>query len=240
MFSGSYSVDNLEFIVPAEDLGDDYALESQNYLPVESVDVSDGSNSDSISVGYDGEDLLLVKPGSVNFGRAGPAHVAAALTAEELGLTCPEIRYDPGEDDILMEYIGELDPVAGGNTFEGIEEAVVPKVVAGDPDILTNIGYDGESWYPYDFDCAGSPIKDVRERLSTGIRERNLEVEMEEVAEQVSEATAGLDIDSFMMRLEEVLEEFFPENLGFNTLDIPTYRHNLEMLKERPFESLGV
>jgi hypothetical protein len=241
MFSGSYSAEDLEFVVPADETpGDYFDVDDSVYSVIETVDVSDGSNSDSISVGYTGEEVVLMKPGSVNFGRAGPAHVAAAMTADELDLYCPDIWYDPEEDTILMEYLGELESVAAGDSYGGLEEAIVPKVVAGDPDILTNIGYGGESWHPYDFDCAGSPLKDVRERLRTGITERGLEVDLEEVGEQVSKDISELDINSFIPELEEVLDEFFPERLGFNTLDLPTYRHNLEMLRDRPFESLGV
>lgn len=108
MFSGHYSIDDLEILEYCEES----SHEAYN-IPEEVInaDLSGGVNSDSLSMGYKGDKAVVVKPGEANFGRSGPGHVAAAFTAERLGLNCPETWYDKENDVVLVEYMGDLDTV---------------------------------------------------------------------------------------------------------------------------------
>lgn len=103
--------------------------------------------------------------------------------------------------------------------------------MAGDSDIVTNIGYDGEAWRPYDFDQAGGPVEKAIENLEEQTKNRVIDVDVDDIAVLIQRRLSEADVDRFMQDFEDVMDEFFPERLGFNGLDSSTYRHNLKILK---------
>lgn len=227
MFRGEYSVNDLDFREHAKELDKVHGVdESSESISPEYVP-SKGSNYDSLQVGCNGDEVVILKPGDVNFGRAGPAHVAAARTAEELDFNCPDVWYDKEEEMIIMTHQGPLSKPREDVDKEGIAEAVIPKIVAGDPDIIPNIGYTGERWLPYDFDQAGRPLSDVEEELASLSQLSDIKYEPEDFMTEASKQVSKIDINEHVSELEETLDKFFPKELGFNTFDIQTYEHNL-------------
>lgn len=232
MFCGEYSTDSLEYIAAVSELNEHYDDALGDVIPEEYVPTS-GSNYESLKLGYDGENVVLLKPGDANFGRAGPSHLAVALASERMDFNCPSVWYDSDEDMIVMEHKGPLDTVRSAEDFDGLEEGVVPKVVCGDPDIISNVGYDGFEWFAYDFDQAGSPLTRVESSMDVLLDYSRPNLGKKEFMDEAASRVAKVSVNDLVEEVDDVLSDYFPRSLGFNDFDLRTFETNIRSLSDR-------
>ncbi|MDY6777900.1 MAG: hypothetical protein SVU32_04485 [Candidatus Nanohaloarchaea archaeon] len=169
-------------------------------------------------------------------------NIAAGTVLNHLGIDAPATHYLEEKDMLLIEDLGDVSNIhhAGDETLETDEsliDAVLGKYIVGDLDVIQNIMYDGDRFYPIDFDHAGTDIQEAMEKRPEDIYDQirddiNLAatfLDGEHVAESdVRERAATVLHNTEPERLEQLLLE--EERLDQE--DASLYRGNLEYMQD--------